>query len=95
MAATNTIDKRPHTMGNLHMVTGSFTNSGSEVANTVDLTGVLVDIVACGATAGSSTAGSGSGVDGVFASINTSGPKIVINCVAGQDGTWWAMGHRS
>ena len=57
MAATNTIDERPHTMGNLHMVTGTFTNSGTETANTVDLTDILVNIVACGATAGSSTAG--------------------------------------
>jgi hypothetical protein len=33
------------------------------------------------------------GVDGVFALIN--GTSLVIQNVNGQDGTWFAMGHRS
>jgi len=93
MAFEDTIDIRPHTIGNLHMVTGTFTNPGSETGGSIDLSSQLNTIVACGACAGSATAGTGAGVDGVFALIN--GTSLVIQCVAGQDGTWWAMGHRN
>jgi hypothetical protein len=93
MAFASTIDERPHTLGNLLMVTGTFTNGGSDAGGSIDLSGLLVNIVACGANAGSSTAGTGSGVDGVFALIN--GSSLVIQNVNGQDGTWFAMGSRN
>ena len=93
MAFESTIDPRPHTMGNLLMVTGTFTNGGSDAGGSIDLSGLLADIVACNAVAGSGTAGSGAGQDGVFALIN--GTSLVIQNVNGQDGTWFAMGHRS
>tara|TARA_R100001460_G_scaffold82544_1_gene123511 strand:- start:1704 stop:1985 length:282 start_codon:yes stop_codon:yes gene_type:complete len=93
MAFASTIDERPHTLGNLLMVTGTFTNGGSDAGGSIDLSGLLVNIVACGANAGSSTAGTGAGVDGVFALIN--GSSLVIQNVNGQDGTWFAMGSRN
>ena len=93
MAFASTIDERPHTLGNLLMVTGTFTNGGSDAGGSIDLSGLLANIVACGANAGSSTAGTGAGVDGVFALIN--GTTLVIQNVNGQDGTWFAMGNRN
>ena len=93
MAFASTIDERPHTLGNLLMVTGTFTNGGSDAGGNIDLSGLLANIVACGANAGSSTSGTGAGVDGVFALIN--GTTLVIQNVNGQDGTWFAMGNRN
>ncbi len=93
MAFASTIDERPHTLGNLLMVTGTFTNGGSDAGGNIDLSGLLANIVACGANAGSSTAGTGAGTDGVFALIN--GTTLVIQNVNGQDGTWFAMGSRN
>ena len=93
MAFASTIDTRPHTMGNLLMVTGTFTNCGGDTGGSIDLSGLLADIVACNAVAGSGTAGTGNGVDGVFALINDT--SLVVQCVDNQDGTWFAMGHRS
>ena len=93
MAFVSTIDERPHTLGNLLMVTGTFTNGGSDAGGNIDLSGLLANIVACGANAGSSTSGTGAGVDGVFALIN--GTTLVIQNVNGQDGTWFAMGNRN
>ena len=93
MAFASTIDERPHTLGNLLMVTGTFTNGGSDAGGSIDLSGLLANIVACGANAGSSTSGTGAGVDGVFALIN--GTTLVIQNVNGQDGTWFAMGNRN
>lgn len=94
MAMTSTIDERPHTLGNLLMVTGTFTNvGGGDTGGEIDLSGLLANIVACGANAGSSTSGTGAGVDGVFALIN--GTTLIIQSAAGQDGTWFAMGNRN
>tara|TARA_R100001129_G_scaffold125415_1_gene87813 strand:+ start:1026 stop:1307 length:282 start_codon:yes stop_codon:yes gene_type:complete len=93
MAFESTIDARPHTLGNLLMVTGTFTNGGSDAGGSIDLSHLLANIVACGANAGSSTAGTGAGVDGVFALIN--GSTLVVQNVNGQDGTWFAMGNRN
>lgn len=95
MAQTQTTDARPHVMGNMMMVTGTFTNTSTEAATTIDLSGLLASIVAGGANALSTTAGTGGGVDGVFTSINATTPSLVLNHVAGQDGTWWALGNRS
>lgn len=93
MAFASTVDERPHVLGNLHMVTGTFTNGASDTGGNIVLSSQLANIVAAGACAGSSTAGTGAGVDGVFSLIN--GSTLVIQSVAGQDGTWWAMGSRN
>jgi hypothetical protein len=75
------------------MVTGTFTNGGSDTGGNIDLSSMLATIVGAGANAGSSTAGTGAGVDGVFTLIN--GSTLVLQTVAGQDGTWYAFGRRS
>lgn len=93
MAFASTIDTRPHYIGDLLMVTGTFTNGGSDTGGSVDLSAYLSGIIGCGAIAGSSTAGTGAGVDGVFALIN--GSTLVVQSVAGQDGTWYAFGRRN
>ena len=112
MTWTTTIDARPHVMGNMMMVTGTFLSDSGDTGGDIVLTNVLSSIVAAGANANaagatdteivagganalSTTAGTGSGVDGVFASINAATPSLVLNHVAGQDGTWWALGNRS
>ena len=93
MAFTSTQDTRPHYIGDLMMVTGTFTNGGSDTGGNIELSSMLATIVGAGANAGSSTAGTGAGVDGVFTLIN--GSTLVLQTVAGQDGTWYAFGRRS
>jgi len=93
MAFESTIDTRPHYIGDLLMVTGTFTNGAGDAGGNIDLSSMLAGIVGAGANAGSSTAGSGAGEDGVFSLIN--GSTLVIQSVAGQDGTWYAFGRRN
>ena len=93
MAFESTIDTRPHYIGDLFMVTGTFTNGGGDAGGSIDLSTLLATIVGAGANAGSGTAGTGAGVDGVFTLIN--GNTLVRQCVAGQEGTWFAFGRRS
>ena len=93
MAFESTIDTRPHYIGDLLMVTGTFTNGAGDAGGNIDLSSLLAGIVGAGANAGSSTAGSGAGEDGVFSLIN--GSTLVIQSVAGQDGTWYAFGRRN
>lgn len=93
MAFASTVDTRPSAVGNLLMLTGTYTNGGSDTGGNIDLSSQLSSIVVAGANAGSSTAGTGAGVDGTFALLN--GTTLVIQCVAGQDGTWYAMGLRN
>ena len=95
MAQTQTTDNRPTVMGNLIMYTGTFTNTSTEAATTIDLSAQLSKILAGGANALSTTAGTGAGVDGIFTSIAAATPSLVLNHVAGQDGSWWALGQRS
>ena len=93
MAFENTQDTRPHYIGDLMMVTGTFTNGGSDTGGNIDLSSMLATIVGAGANAVSTTAGTGAGVDGVFTLVN--GSTLVLQTVAGQDGTWYAFGRRS
>ena len=97
MAFDTTVDTRPHTIGNLLMVTGTFTNSGGSTnqGRDIDLSAYFSKVVACGVNASRTTPGSGGGVDGAFITISSPASTISINCVAGQDGTYWAMGLRN
>lgn len=97
MTFETTVDTRPHTIGNLLMVTGTFTNSGGSPnqGGDIDLSAYFSKVVACGVNASRATAGSGSGVDGAFITISDPKSTVSINCVAGQDGTYWAMGLRN
>jgi len=93
MAFASTIDTRPHYIGDLLMVTGTFTNGVGDAGGNIDLSSMLAGIVGAGANAGSSTAGAGAGVEGVFSLIN--GSTLVIQSALGQDGTWYAFGRRN
>jgi len=94
MAFESTIETRNHVLGDMLLISGTFTNGGSDAGGNIEVGDLMSNIIACGANAGSGTAGTGAGVDGVFALINTTGPKVVIQNVNGQDGTWWALGQR-
>ena len=94
MAFTTTTDERPSVLGNLTLMTGTFTNTGGDTGGPITLSNHMDKIVACGAYAGSATAGTGAGVDGVFATVAPTLQGLVIQCVANQDGHWWALGKR-
>lgn len=94
MAFAFTTDERPSVLGNLLLITGTFTNGGGDVGGPINVGTQLSVIVACDAYAGAVTAGTGAGVDGVFATVAPTLQGVVINCVAGQDGHWWALGKR-
>ena len=88
MAFTSTIDTRPHTMGNLMMITGTFTNGGSDSGGDIDVSGILADVVAAGAN-GNAAGATDMEIDG------TTSTTLTLVTATGLDGTWWAMGNRS
>ena len=95
MAFVFTIDERPSVLGNLLLLSGTFVNTGGDDGGPMALNTHLNSVVACGAAAGTATAGTGAGVDGVFALIPPApAVGVTIQCVANQDGTWWALGKR-
>ena len=94
MAFASTTDSRPSVMGNLTLMTGTFTNGGADTGGAINVADHMDLIVACGAYAGSVTPGTNDGTDGVFATVAPTLQGVVVNCVAGQDGHWWALGKR-
>tara|TARA_R110002051_G_C8659279_1_gene488775 strand:- start:903 stop:1187 length:285 start_codon:yes stop_codon:yes gene_type:complete len=94
MAFVSTVEIRNHVLGDLLLISGTFTNGAGDAGGSISLADKVSTIIACGANAGSGTAGTGAGVDGVYALINTTGPAVVVQNVNGQDGTWWALGRR-
>lgn len=88
MAFTSTIDTRPHTMGNLMMITGTFTNTDSSTGGNIDVSGILADVVAAGAN-GNAAGATDMEIDG------TTSTTLTLVTAANLDGTWWAMGNRS
>jgi hypothetical protein len=94
MAFAFTKEIRNHVLGDLLLVSGTFTNGAGDAGGSITLADMMSTIIGCGANAGSGTAGTGAGVDGVFALINTTGPAVVVQNKNGQDGTWWALGRR-
>lgn len=95
MVFTFTIDERPSVLGNLLLLSGTFTNTGVTIGGPISLATHINSVVAAGAVAGTATAGTGAGVDGVFALIPPAPVVgVTVQCIAGQDGTWWALGKR-
>ncbi len=88
MAFESTIDTRPHTMGNLMMITGTFTNGGSDGGGDIDVSGILADVIAAGAN-GNAAGATDMEIDG------TTSTTLTLVTANGLDGTWWAMGNRS
>jgi len=88
MGFESTIDTRPHVMGNLMMITGTFTNGGSDSGGDIDVSGILADVVAAGAN-GNAAGATDMEIDG------TTSTTLTLVTATGLDGTWWAMGNRS
>lgn len=88
MAFESTIDTRPNTMGNLMMITGTFTNGGSDGGGDIDVSGILADVIAAGAN-GNAAGATDMEIDG------TTSTTLTLVTANGLDGTWWAMGNRS
>jgi len=91
MAFSNTTDTRTHVMGDLMMVTGTW-NAASVDTGTI-VTG-LSEILA-GNVIGDTEDNTGGGVDGAFAIVADAAPgTLVLDCVASNTGSWWALGKR-
>ena len=93
MAFSSTIDSRPTVIGNLLMLTGTF-NAAGVTSGTIDLSGLVVNVLASGTMALAGSGSAGNGTDGSF-SEDTGASGVMIQCVSGQTGRWWAMGQRS
>jgi len=94
MAFTSTIDSRPHVLGDLMMVTGTY-SAASVATGTIDLSSMLSSIVAAGLN-GDAVVSGGGATAGDFACVTTALPTtITVDCVSGNTGTWWALGKRN
>ena len=94
MAFSSTTKTRNHVMGDMVMMTGTF-NAASVATGTIDLSETLSEIFACGVTGDTFGDVTGGGVDGAFAIVTTANPnKIIVDCVASNTGSWWAIGKR-
>ena len=88
MAFTSTIDNRPHTMGNLMMITGTFSSDSGSTGGNIDVSGILADVVAAGAN-GNAAGATDMEIDG------TTSTTLTLVTASNLGGTWWAMGNRS
>jgi hypothetical protein len=93
MAFSSTIDERPTVIGNLIMYTGTW-NGASVDTGSVDLTGLVVEIMASGAMADAGGSQTGAGVDGVFVN-HTGSAGLMLEFKASMTGRWWVLGRRS
>ena len=93
MAFSSTVDERPTAIGNMMMYTGTW-NAASVDTGSIDLSGLLVEVLASGVMADQGGAQTGAGVDGAFVN-HTGSTGLVIECVANMTGRWWALGRRS
>ena len=87
MAFSSTIDIRPHSVGNLHMVTGTFTNTAGSTGGDIALASVLGSIVAAGAN-GDAAGATDTEIDGTVVTT------LTLVTAADLDGKWWALGKR-
>lgn len=90
MAQTFTVDARPHSMGSLMMITGTFTNAGGGPGGGhITLADHFSKIVAAGANANAASAPvHTTEIDA------TVGTTLTIVCGVDIGGTWWAIGNR-
>jgi hypothetical protein len=92
MAFSSTIDNRPHSIGDLVLLSGTF-NAASVATGSIDLSAHLSEILSAqvnGDTFGDITGG---GVDGAFGLITTA-TTLTIDCVASNTGKWTVIGRR-
>lgn len=92
MAFTSTTDSRPHSIGDLVLLSGTF-NAAGAATGTIDLSSHISEILS--ATVNGDTFGdiTGGGVDGALVLIPTA-TTLVIDCVSGNTGKWTAIGSR-
>ena len=93
MTFSNTVDPRPHVIGDLIIFTGTY-NAASAVTGTIDLSSMCSSVLS--ATLNNDTFGdiTGGGVDGDFAIIPSGTATIVVDCISGNTGKWLAMCKR-
>jgi hypothetical protein len=87
MTFSSTIDNRPHTVGDMHMVTGTFTNTGSTTGGDIALASMLSSIFSAGAN-GDAAGATDTEIDGTVVTT------LTLVTAAGLDGKWWALGKR-
>jgi len=75
-------------MGNLMMVTGTFTNTAGSTGGDIDLASILSNVVAAGAN-GDAAGATDTEVDG------TATATLTLVTAADLDGKWWALGPRN
>ena len=82
MAFTTTIDARPHYLGDLLLVTGTFVNDGGSGGGDIDLSEHLNAIFAASAPVHTTE------IDGTVTTT------LTLVTGANVSGTWWALGKR-
>jgi hypothetical protein len=87
MAFSSTIDTRPNILGNLHMLTGTFTNTGGSSGGDIALAERLSIVLAAGANGGAA----GLTDTEIDATVQTT---LTLVTAADLDGTWWVLGRR-
>lgn len=87
MAFTFTIDNRPHVIGDLYLLSGTFTNTGVTTGGDIALSSHLSKAIAGGAN-GNAAGATDTEIDGTVVST------LTLVTAAGLDGTWWAIGKR-
>jgi hypothetical protein len=89
MAFTTTIDARPHYLGDLLLVTGTYVNDGGSSGGDIDLSEHLNAIFAAGNNANAASAPvHTTEIDG------TVGTTLTLVTGSNVSGTWWALGKR-
>ena len=89
MAFTTTIDARPHALGDLLLVTGTFTNDGGSNGGDIVLADQLGQIFAAGSNANAASAPvHTTEIDGTVTTT------LTLVTGANVSGTWWALGKR-
>ena len=91
MAFTFTTDSRPHSIGDLVLLSGTFAATGVDVG-AIDLSSHISNILSATVN-GDTEDNTGGGVDGALALI-TSATTLTIDCVSGNTGKWTAIGRR-
>ncbi len=89
MAFSSTIDTRPHALGDLLLITGTFTNDGGSSGGDIELSEQLSTILAAGSNANAASAPvHTTEIDGTVTTT------LTLVTGANVSGTWWALGKR-
>jgi hypothetical protein len=91
MAFEFTTDNRPHSIGDLILLSGTF-NAASVDVGAIDLSAHLSNILSATVN-GDTEDNTGGGVDGAFALI-TNATTLTIDCVSANTGKWTVIGRR-